>query len=63
MKNLGMKQKDLLTKLQASGTDICATSLSQLKGQYRYAKDFEVFTVAEALDVNIITLFERNLTG
>jgi len=58
-----MKQKDLLTKLQVSGTDICKTSLSQLGGQHRYAKDFEVFAVAEELDIDIKKLFKSNLTG
>jgi len=57
-----IKQKDLLTKLQVSGTDICMTSLSQLEGHYRYARNFEVFAVSEVLGVDIKTLFERDLT-
>ncbi|MCL2627599.1 MAG: helix-turn-helix domain-containing protein [Oscillospiraceae bacterium] len=53
-----MKQKDLLTKLQVSGTDISPTSLSQLEGQYRYARDYEVLAVAEALGVDKNDLFK-----
>jgi len=50
-KSQNMKQKDLLTKLQVSGTDISPTSLSRLEGQYRIAADYEVIAVAEALNV------------
>jgi len=61
-KSQGTKQKDLLTKLQVSGIDISATSLSQLEGQHRYARDYEILAVAEALDVDIKELLHRDLT-
>jgi len=59
-KSKGIKQKDLLTKLQVSGLDISATSLSRLEGQYRLASDFEILAVAEALDVDIKDLLHRD---
>ena len=52
----GMKQKDLLSKMQILGTDMSATSLSQLEGQYRAAKDTEILAVSEALGVEITEL-------
>jgi transcriptional regulator with XRE-family HTH domain len=60
-KSRGMKQKELLTKLQISGVDMSATSLSRLEGQYRLATDIEVLAVAEALDVDIKDLLRRDL--
>ena len=60
-KSQGLKQKDLATKLQVSGTDICPASLSRLEGQDRYAKDYEVFAVAEALGVEITDLYSRDI--
>ena len=60
-KSRGIKQKELLTKLQVSGVDISASSLSQLEGQYRSAKDYEVLAVADALDVDVNELIRRDL--
>ena len=49
----GIKQKELLAKLQLADLDISATSLSRLEGQYRAATDYEVVAVAEALGIDI----------
>ena len=61
-KSKGIKQKDLLIKLQVSGRDMNPTSLSQLEGQYRLASDIEVMAVAEALEVDVMELLRRDLT-
>ncbi len=52
-KSLGMKQKDLLTKLQIKGVDINASGLSKLEGQLRYVTDVELVALSEALGVSI----------
>ena len=58
-KEKGMKQKDLLAKLQLANLDISATSLSRLEGQYRHAYDYEVMAVAEALGVDELELLGK----
>ena len=58
-KEQGMKQKELLAKLQLANIDISATSLSRLEGQYRHAYDYEVMAVAEALGVNVLVLLGK----
>ncbi len=52
-KSLGMKQKDLLTKLQIKGVDINASGLSKLEGQLRCVTDFELVALADVLGVSI----------
>ncbi len=52
-KNIGMKQKDLLTQLQISGIDLNASGLSKLEGQLRYVTDFELVALAKVLGVTI----------
>ena len=58
-RSLGMKQKDLLTKLQIKGIDINASGLSKLEGQIRYVTDFELVALADALSVSIDWLVGR----
>lgn len=58
-KSLGMKQKDLLTKLQIKGIDINASGLSKLEGQIRSVTDFELVALADALSVSIDWLVGR----
>ena len=41
-KEIGMKQKDLLTQLQIRGVDLNASGLSKLEGQIRSVSDFEL---------------------
>ena len=60
-KSLGMKQKDLLAKLQSKGIDINASGLSKLEGQVRSVTDFELVALAEALSVSIDWLVGRQL--
>jgi len=49
----GMKQKELLARLQTLGLDISPTSLSRLEGQYRLVQDYEVLIIAKALDISV----------
>ena len=60
-KSIGMKQKDLLTKLQVKGMDINASGLSKLEGQLRYVTDVELVALAEVLDVSIDWLVGKQM--
>jgi len=57
-KELGMKQKDLLTQLQVNGVDLNASGLSKLEGQFRLVTDFELKCLAQTLDVSVNWLLE-----
>ena len=48
-KGRGLKHKEFLAKLQVRGLNISSTALTRLEGQDRYAKDYEIYAVAEAL--------------
>ena len=48
-REIGMKQKDLLTQLQIRGIDLNASGLSKLEGQLRYVTDFELKAISEVL--------------
>ena len=50
---LGMKQKDLLAKLQIAGIEISIPALSLLEGQKRPVSDYELKALSEALHVSI----------
>lgn len=52
-KEIGMKQKDLLTQLQVRGIDLNASGLSKLEGQLRSINDFELVALADVLGVSI----------
>ncbi len=52
-KELGMKQIDLLTKLQIKGVELTASGLSKLEGQLRGVCDYELVALADVLDVSI----------
>jgi len=47
----GIKQKDLLARLQAGGMDITASSLSKIEGQTRMVTDKDLLLIAAALGV------------
>jgi transcriptional regulator with XRE-family HTH domain len=47
----GMKQKDLLAKLQSSGMDITGSCLSKIEGQTRMVTDKDLIIIAAALGV------------
>lgn len=57
--HIGMKQVDLLAKLQVSGIDISTPALSLLEGQKRPVSDFELCALADALQVSVAWLLGR----
>ena len=52
-KELGIKQKDFLAKLQVEGMDINASGLSKLEGQIRGVFDYEIVVIAKGLGVSL----------
>ena len=55
-KELGMKQKELLTALQIEGIEMNASGLSKLEGQIRKVSDYELVALAKILSVSVNTL-------
>ena len=56
---MGMKQVDLLAKLQTAGVDISIPALSLLEGQKRPVSDFELCALADVLHVSVDWLLGR----
>ena len=52
-KKLGMKQVDLLAKLQVAGIEISIPALSLLEGQKRPVSDIELNALADILGVSV----------
>jgi len=57
--NLGMKQIELLSKLQTNGIDISTPALSLLEGQKRPVSDFELDALSNILHVSVDWLMGR----
>lgn len=55
----GIKQVDLLAKLQTAGIEISVPALSLLEGQKRPVSDFELCALADALHVSVDWLLGR----
>lgn len=49
---LGIKQKDILTKLQLKGIEMSSSALSKIEGQKRCLKDFELAAFCEILEMD-----------
>ena len=58
-KKRGMKQIELLAKLQVAGVDISVPALSLLEGQKRPASDIELKTLADIFGVSADYLLGR----
>ena len=58
-KNIGMKQVELLTRLQTSGVDISIPALSLLEGQKRPVSDIELNALSDVLGVSVDWLMGR----
>lgn len=58
-KEKGIKQKDIISKMQIMGCDINPTSYSKLEGQIRIATDREIYVIAKILNVTTDTLFKE----
>ena len=56
---LGMKQVDLLAKLQIAGLEISVPALSLLEGQKRPVSDIELNALADILSVSVDWLLGR----
>lgn len=57
-KSMGIKQKDLISRMQAMGLDITPTSYSKLEGQIRLASDKELYVIAKILGVSVDSFFK-----
>ena len=55
----GMKQNELLAKLQLAGIDISSPALSLLEGQKRPVSDIELNALANILNVSVNWLLGR----
>jgi len=58
-KSKGMKQVDLLAKLQLAGVDMSVPALSLLEGQKRPVSDIELNALADILQVSVDWLLGR----
>ena len=56
---LGMKQVELLAKLQLAGIDMSIPALSLLEGQKRPVSDIELIALADILEVSVDWLLGR----
>ena len=52
-KIIGMKQKDLLARLQEKGIELNTSGLSKLEGQIRSVSDIELVALSDVLGVSI----------
>ena len=59
---LGMKQVELLAKLQLAGIDMSIPALSLLEGQKRPVSDIELTALADILEVSVDWLLGRDNT-
>lgn len=55
----GMKQVELLAKLQLAGVDLSVSALSLLEGQKRPVSDIELNALADILNVSVDWLLGR----
>ena len=58
-KAVGMKQVELLAKLQLAGVDMSVPALSLLEGQKRPVSDIELNALADILEVSVDWLLGR----
>lgn len=56
----GMKQKDLLARLQIEGMEVNASGLSKIEGQQRSVTDRELVMIANVFDVSLDWLLGRD---
>jgi transcriptional regulator with XRE-family HTH domain len=52
-RNQGMKQRELLARLQVEGIDLNASALSKIEGQIRMVTDFELLALSKVLNVSV----------
>lgn len=59
-KQLGMKQLELVSRMQVLGVDINPSSLSKLEGQVRVATDIELQAIAKIFGMSIDDLINSD---
>ena len=59
-KERGIKQTELISKMQLMGVDINPSSLSKLEGQRRIATDVELLAISLILKVEVDDLLDKN---
>ena len=59
-KERGIKQTELISKMQLMGVDINPSSLSKLEGQRRIATDVELLAISRILKVAVDDLLDKN---
>ena len=52
-KEIGMKQRDLLTQLQIKGIELNASGLSKIEGQFRSVCDYELKAISAVLGISV----------
>jgi transcriptional regulator with XRE-family HTH domain len=52
-KKQGIKQRELLARLQVEGIDLNASALSKIEGQIRMVTDFELLALSKVLNVSV----------
>lgn len=55
----GIKQHELVSRMQTLGVDINPSSLSKLEGQHRVASDIELRAIAKILGVSMDDLVPK----
>ena len=58
-KQMGIKQKDFVARMQILGCDINPTSFSKLEGQIRSATDKETYVIAQIFELPMEELFKN----
>ena len=59
-KERGIKQTELISKMQLMGVDINPSSLSKLEGQRRIATDLELLAISRILKVTVDELLNKD---
>lgn len=59
-KERGIKQSELILKMQLMGVDINPSSLSKLEGQRRIATDMELLAISRILKVTVDELLDKS---
>lgn len=59
----GMKQNELLARLQTAGVDLSTPALSLLEGQKRPVSDIELKALADILEVSVDWLLGNEKSG
>lgn len=59
-KKKGLKQTEMISRMQLMGVDINPSSYSKLEGQFRIATDVEIFAISRILKVTVDELLDGN---